>query len=67
MPISAIHPITHNLFRQFWNVTFNKIFCKLVLKLFNGTPKGHQLSLLLLVTGSGYFCSQVSGSQKLRS
>ena len=38
MPTSAIHPISHNFFRQFCNVTFNQIFCKLVLFLFNGTP-----------------------------
>ena len=29
IPSSSIHPITHNFFRQFWNVTFNKIVCQL--------------------------------------
>ena len=37
-PLQSMPSITHNLFRQFWNVTFNEIFCKLVLFLFYGTP-----------------------------
>ena len=36
-PLQSMPSITHNLFRQFWNVTFNEIFCKLVLFLFYGT------------------------------
>ena len=36
--VLVIHANTHNLFRQFLNVTFNEIFCKLALFLFNGTP-----------------------------
>ena len=35
---SAIHPIAHNLFRQFWNVTFNKIVCHHSLFLSYETP-----------------------------
>ena len=34
---SAVHIIAHNFFRQFLNVTFNEIFCLLVLFLFYGT------------------------------
>ena len=41
---SAIHPIAHNLFCQFWNVTFNQIFCKLILMLFYGIPTGANLT-----------------------
>ena len=33
----SIHAITRNFFRQFLNVTFNEIFCKLALFLFYGT------------------------------
>ena len=36
---SSILTIAHNLFRQFLNVTFNEIFCILVLFLFYGTPE----------------------------
>ena len=32
------HIICQNLIRQFLNVTFNEIFCKLALFLFYGTP-----------------------------
>ena len=35
---SSILTIAHNLFRQFLNVTFYEIFCKLVLFLFYGAP-----------------------------
>ena len=35
---SSILPTAHNLFRQFLNVIFDEIFCKLALFLFYGTP-----------------------------
>ena len=33
-----VHRMSYNLIRQFLNVTFNEIFCKLALFLFYGTP-----------------------------
>ena len=59
---SSICPITHNLFRQFWNVTFNLIFCNLVLFLFYGTPSYSSSS------GSGlwlFWLSSVSSPEEL--
>ena len=35
---NIFHIICQNLIRQFLKVTFNEIFCKLVLFLFYGTP-----------------------------
>ena len=35
---NIFHIICQNLIRQFLKVTFNEIFCKLALFLFNGTP-----------------------------
>ena len=60
---SSILTIAHNLFRQFLNVTFNKIVCQLVLFLFYETPPPDLLSSLLLVLLAGYFGFQVSARQ----
>ena len=60
---SSILTITHNFFCQFWNVTFNKIVCQLVLFLFYETPPPDLLSSLLLVLLAGYFGFQVSARQ----
>ena len=38
MSPSSILTIAYNLFRQFFNVTFNEIFCILAFFLFYGTP-----------------------------
>ena len=55
MSTSAIHALTGNFFRQFFNVTVYKTFCKLALIIFYGTPpkstySGHTEWLLLLRT-----------------
>ena len=63
MSPSSILTIAHNLFRQFLNVTFNKIVCQLVLFLFYETPPPDLLSSLLLVLLAGYFGFQVSARQ----
>ena len=60
---SSILTIAHNLFRQFLNVTFNKIVCQLALFLFYETPPPDLLSSLLLVLLAGYFGFQVSARQ----
>ena len=60
---SSILTIAHNLFRQFLNVTFNKIVCQLVLFLFYETPPPDLLSSILLVLLAGYFGFQVSARQ----
>ena len=38
-----VHRMSYNLIRQFLNVTFNEIFCKLALFLFYGTPAKSEL------------------------
>ena len=55
MSTSAIHALTGNFFRQFFNVTVYKTFCKLALIIFYGTPpkstySGHTEWLLWLKT-----------------
>ena len=63
MSTSANPALFHIFIRQFWNVTFNKIVCQLVLFLFYETPPADLLSSLLLVLLAGYFGFQVSARQ----
>ena len=63
MSSSANPALFHIFIRQFWNVTFNKIVCQLVLFLFYETPPPDLLSSLLLVLLAGYFGFQVSARQ----